>query len=73
MAGVCGEGHNVVADTNMAACLTADGEDCPHGLLKLDDDQACAAARRSPRVCCLVRPSFDLRVRASKSGNNAII
>lgn len=68
MAGRCGE--TGVADTPWAACLVAEeGDVCPHNFKKLEDASACKPRTASPpyknRVCCLLGPILDLKVRAA--------
>ena len=60
VAGKCSSSQGNVADTDLATCLPAVGDnECPHNFLKLEDDGSC----ESNNVCCLMRPTFELNVR----------
>lgn len=52
----------MVGDTDWTACLEpVDTNKCPHGFLKIDEDNTFDGCPRT-RICCLLTPVIDLKV-----------
>ncbi|XP_029211118.2 uncharacterized protein LOC114975179 [Acropora millepora] len=67
VAGRCASSYGTV-ESNWVTCLKADSNsNCPYGLLKLEETSCKITGRTSPRrskrVCCLLAPAIDLKVK----------
>ncbi|XP_074625905.1 uncharacterized protein LOC141884111 [Acropora palmata] len=63
VAGRCGSGIDVVGDTDWTACLEpVDTNKCPHGFLKINEDNTFDGCPGT-RICCLLTPVIDLKIK----------